>query len=100
MVENAYQEELFKEIQTKFYNISRILDCVSCEKCRLNGKVQIKGLGTAMKILFHPGSTIEKGGLDLKKTEIISLINLLYKLSESLNYYEEYQAYEVKRDFE
>jgi hypothetical protein len=46
------KDELFREIQGNFFNISRILDCVSCEKCRLNGKVQIKGLGTAMKLLF------------------------------------------------
>jgi hypothetical protein len=46
------QEILLKEIQTKFYNISRILDCVSCEKCMLNGKLQIKGLGGALKLLF------------------------------------------------
>jgi hypothetical protein len=53
------REEAMKEIKSKYYNIkskffniSKILDCISCEKCRLNGKVQIKGLGTAMKILF------------------------------------------------
>ena len=46
------REEAMKEIKSKFFNISKILDCISCEKCRLNGKVQIKGLGTAMKILF------------------------------------------------
>jgi hypothetical protein len=39
-------------MKSKFMNISNILDCISCEKCRLNGKVQIKGLGTAMKLLF------------------------------------------------
>lgn len=47
-----HQEMLLKEIHTKFFNISRILDCISCEKCRLNGKLQIKGLGTALKLLF------------------------------------------------
>ena len=53
------KEQIMKEIKTKFHNISKILDCVSCEKCRLNGKVQIKGLGTAMKVLFsQPKSLI------------------------------------------
>jgi hypothetical protein len=57
-VENDFnQAMLLKEIQQKFYNISRILDCVSCEKCRLNGKVQIKGLGSAMKLLFSSPKT-------------------------------------------
>lgn len=31
---------------------SAIMDCVGCEKCRLWGKLQILGLGTALKILF------------------------------------------------
>jgi len=33
------QLELIRQIQHKFYNISRIMDCVVCDKCRLNGKV-------------------------------------------------------------
>lgn len=53
------------EIRGKFLNISRLLDCVSCEKCRLNGKVQVKGLGTAMKLLFSQDK------IKLKRTEAI-----------------------------
>jgi ERO1-like protein alpha len=32
--------------------LSAIMDCVGCEKCRLWGKLQVLGLGTALKILF------------------------------------------------
>ena len=28
------------------------MDCVGCDKCRLWGKVQVSGIGTALKILF------------------------------------------------
>lgn len=28
------------------------MDCVGCEKCRLWGKLQVLGLGTALKIVF------------------------------------------------
>ncbi|KAM3338624.1 hypothetical protein P3S68_030710 [Capsicum galapagoense] len=28
------------------------MECVGCEKCRLWGKLQVLGLGTALKILF------------------------------------------------
>jgi ERO1-like protein alpha len=28
------------------------MDCVECEKCRLFGKMQTYGLGTAMKVIF------------------------------------------------
>lgn len=31
---------------------SALMDCVGCEKCRLWGKLQVSGLGTALKILF------------------------------------------------
>lgn len=31
---------------------STLMDCVGCEKCRLWGKLQVHGLGTALKILF------------------------------------------------
>ena len=30
------------------------MDCVTCEKCRVWGKLQILGFGTAIKILLHP----------------------------------------------
>ena len=58
------------------------MDCVSCDKCRLNGKVQVRGLATAMKVLFVPEST--KLVKSLKAGEIVSLVQLLSKLSESL----------------
>ncbi|XP_062012201.1 endoplasmic reticulum oxidoreductin-1-like isoform X1 [Rosa rugosa] len=44
--------QLKQKIQKKFRNISALMDCVGCEKCRLWGKLQVLGLGTALKILF------------------------------------------------
>ena len=38
--------------QCNIFFISAIMDCVGCEKCRLWGKLQVLGLGTALKILF------------------------------------------------
>lgn len=43
---------LFKELQTSFRNISAIMDCVGCDKCKVWGKLQVSGLATAIKILF------------------------------------------------
>lgn len=72
-----------------------MFDCIGCDKCRFNGKVQIKGLGTAMKILFsNPDKAVNK----LTKIEIISLINLLNKLSESIEYYENFLDSESDQD--
>lgn len=38
-------------LKTTFRNMAKLMDCVSCERCRLWGKVQIYGVGTALKIL-------------------------------------------------
>ena len=47
-------EQILKaEFKDRFRNVSRIMDCVGCDKCRLWGKVQITGLAAAMKILFE-----------------------------------------------
>lgn len=48
--DNAVLKEEFKD---HFRNVSRIMDCVGCARCRLWGKVQTSGLATAMKILFE-----------------------------------------------
>ncbi|RCN32328.1 endoplasmic Reticulum Oxidoreductin 1, partial [Ancylostoma caninum] len=48
----SHARELREEFRSHFLNISRIMDCVGCDKCRLWGKVQIHGMGTALKILF------------------------------------------------
>ena len=49
---NAITRHRLESYRARFRNISRVLDCVSCEKCRLWGKVQFLGLGTATKVLF------------------------------------------------
>ena len=71
-----------EEMQLHFQNISQIMNCVGCEKCKLWGKLQISGLGTALKILFNVGDISQ---LVLRRNEVISLFNLLSRLSESLH---------------
>jgi ERO1-like protein beta len=44
---------LKEEFKSHFRNVSRIMDCVGCDKCRLWGKVQTTGLATALKVLFE-----------------------------------------------
>lgn len=74
------------EFKEKFRNISKIMDCVGCDKCRLWGKLQVQGLGTALKILFPSKVDVDipKNGtndgerrtmLKLRRTEIVSLFN-------------------------
>lgn len=53
MFKGPDSDALKKQFKARFRNISEVLDCVSCEKCRLWGKLQINGVGTALKILFE-----------------------------------------------
>lgn len=55
--ESVALKEEFKE---HFRNVTSIMDCVGCMRCRLWGKVQTSGLATAMKILFElDGKSLE-----------------------------------------
>lgn len=90
--------DLIQEIQTQFKNISAIMDCVGCEKCRLWGKLQVHGLGTALKILFSVnGQEQPLQILKVQRNEVIALMNLLNRLSESLKFVHETES-EVERN--
>ena len=87
--EADYLKEQFK---LKFRNITKIMDCVGCDKCRLWGKVQTRALGTALKILFSgktlgSESTVDansKQTFQLSRSEIVALFNGFTKLSTSI----------------
>uniref|UniRef100_A0A914H240 Uncharacterized protein n=1 Tax=Globodera rostochiensis TaxID=31243 RepID=A0A914H240_GLORO len=50
--QESHARLLKEEFRQHFWNISRIMDCVGCDKCRLWGKLQTHGMGTALKVLF------------------------------------------------
>ncbi|XP_010538548.1 PREDICTED: endoplasmic reticulum oxidoreductin-2 [Tarenaya hassleriana] len=82
--------ELKQQLQKQFRNISAIMDCIGCEKCRLWGKLQILGLGTALKILFSVNCEKDiRHNLELQRNEVIALMNLLNRLSESVKFVHE-----------
>jgi ERO1-like protein alpha len=78
------------------------MDCVGCDKCRLWGKLQVSGLGTALKILFElDEKALEwvilrrtRANADLRspkinpdllqRSEVVALFNTLHRHSESL----------------
>lgn len=77
-------QKLKEEFRLHFRNVSTIMDCVGCDKCRLWGKLQIQGLGTALKILFsnkaqtngyNELTTVNKHTLQLERSEIVALFN-------------------------
>ncbi|TGZ73690.1 hypothetical protein CRM22_001406 [Opisthorchis felineus] len=78
------------QMREHFYNISRIMDCVGCDKCRLWGKLQTLGMGTALKILFStPSETFFdpiafNPDFQLSRREIVALFNAFSRLSNSI----------------
>lgn len=70
------------------------MDCVICEKCRLWGKLQMLGLGTAVKILLTPENELIQvvdgesnlTALQLNRQEIVALINTLHQFAKSIEY--------------
>ncbi|CAD8050781.1 unnamed protein product [Paramecium primaurelia] len=72
-----------KDYQRYIHNISRIMDCVECQKCKVFGKMQTYGLGTALKILFSESPSEFSGRL--KRNELVALINTFGKVSSSVN---------------
>ena len=84
---------LKEDFRNRFRNVSRIMDCVGCDKCRLWGKLQTAGYGTALKVLFefgNGGHTEEEKPL-LRRTELVALINTLDKISTALKALEHFR---------
>lgn len=81
---------LKEEFRLHFKNISRIMDCVGCNKCRLWGKLQTQGLGTALRILFSEKEIKDlpenspSQGFQLTRQEIVALLNGFTRLSTSI----------------
>jgi len=76
---------LKEDFRNRFRNVSRIMDCVGCDKCRLWGKLQTAGYGTALKILFEFDEENPDSDPPLRRTELVALMNTLDRVSTSLN---------------
>ena len=104
---------LKQEFKEHFRNVTRIMDCVGCDKCRLWGKVQTTGIATALKVLFeldekaleyvlaafrrHARSVdvfcfSPKSNVNLlQRSELVALVNTLHRLIESLHAVKEFR---------
>jgi len=83
--------DLRTEFQNRFRTISRIMDCVGCEKCRLWGKLQILGVGTALKILMT-----EDESISLQRNEVVAFINTLAQISRSVKSVNDWRQRELR----
>ncbi len=83
---------LKEDFRARFRNVSRLMDCVGCDKCRLWGKLQTSGYGTALKILFEFDNNEHPKPPVLKRTEIVALFNLYARLSSSMDAVQQFKA--------
>ena len=97
MFVNGEGPSLKEDFRNRFRNVSRIMDCVGCDKCRLWGKLQTAGYGAALKILFE----FDNNGNDpaevpdLKRTELVALFNLYARLSSSMEALRKFRGIEA-----
>lgn len=61
-----------------FRNITQVMDCVDCVKCKVYGKMQVLGIGVALRIM------LKESGVSLTRNELVAFINTLNKWTESL----------------
>ncbi|KAI1392722.1 endoplasmic oxidoreductin [Hypoxylon trugodes] len=83
MFKNGEGPSLKEDFKNRFRNVSRIMDCVGCDKCRLWGKLQTAGYGAALKVLFEFDNDSEDIPV-LKRTELVALFNTYARLSSSM----------------
>ncbi|KAH7313567.1 oxidoreductin [Stachybotrys elegans] len=84
MFVNGEGPSLKDDFRNRFRNVSRLMDCVGCDKCRLWGKVQTNGYGTALKVLFEFDNDSNDIPV-LKRTELVALFNTYARLAESMS---------------
>ncbi|EON64270.1 hypothetical protein W97_03501 [Coniosporium apollinis CBS 100218] len=89
---------LKEDFRNRFRNVSRIMDCVGCDKCRLWGKLQTAGYGTALKVLFEFNETDASSDPPLRRTELVALVNTLDRISHSISVIQKFRAMVEQRE--
>ncbi|RCK64214.1 Endoplasmic reticulum oxidoreductin-1 [Candida viswanathii] len=84
-------DNLKEEFRSRFRNVSAIMDCVGCDRCRMWGKIQTIGYGTALKILFEDDN-LDNHNLKFRRIEIVALVNTLDRLSKSIIHINEFKT--------
>jgi ERO1-like protein alpha len=82
------------QMRAHFRNITSIMDCVACEKCRMWAKLEMLGLATALKIVLGDESHVH----GLQRNEIIALINSFKQHSQSIADLRRFEEAELKRE--
>ena len=81
-----------EDFRNRFRNVSRLMDCVDCDKCRLWGKLQTAGYGAALKVLFEFDENKNGENPLLRRTELVALMNTYGRVSHSLKAVKEFRS--------
>ena len=92
MFQDPSVRDLKEDFRNRFRNVSRLMDCVGCDKCRLWGKLQTVGYGTALKVLFEYDENKNGENPPLRRTELVALVNTLDRISSSLTALESFRS--------
>ena len=99
MFQDPHDTGLKEDFRNRFRNVSRLMDCVGCDKCRLWGKLQTVGYGTALKVLFEFDEMKNGENPPLRRTELVALVNTLDRVSNSLSALSQMRDMVLARDF-
>ncbi|CUG86991.1 endoplasmic reticulum oxidoreductin, putative [Bodo saltans] len=73
------------QVERTLRNVTSLMDCLTCEKCRLWGKLQLTGLAAAVRLVFGVGPDTAGVHQQLLSTrEEVALIQLLRQLTLSV----------------
>ncbi|CAI2368559.1 unnamed protein product [Moneuplotes crassus] len=89
------KKELAEKIKPMFRNVTELLNCIACDVCKFNARIQFVGVATMLKILF----TEEGKKVVLSENELVGLMNTIFRLSNSIKWYEEQQDHEAGEAF-
>jgi ERO1-like protein alpha len=84
--------QLKDDLKHMFRNVSNIMNCVGCEKCRVWGKLNTLGIATALKVALAEGSELEAVVRGLQRNEVVAWVNTLSSFSESVHYINEFST--------
>ncbi|EPY23892.1 endoplasmic reticulum oxidoreductin [Strigomonas culicis] len=70
-LESEKGRDLIPQMKLMVQNVTKLMDCVPCEKCRIWGKLEVKGIATALKITMHNSHS---EALALDRSEVVSLV--------------------------
>lgn len=99
MFKNGEGPSLKEDFKNRFRNVSRLMDCVGCDKCRLWGKLQTAGYGTALKVLFEFDNASDDIPV-LKRTELVALFNTYARLSQSMDAIQKFRTMAAEKEHE